>query len=332
MLTGIISVNLSLSSACGADCIFCPSNRGIRIPQKNMSFGVAQKVIDEMATESYKKKYRTVRMHIGENGDCFINKSAIGIIRYIKDKLPDLSVRVFTDAQFFTPDKIEIVMRESLLDFVGINIDGGTTQSFFNVKRLSSRYVSEFIPTFIRLREQYGAQTILSVEALTMRHYIDSVRAHLGRNPQRIKDTQLLDAVDDFDRIRATILPLLRAGDYFGRSWPIFWAERDLVDLNSLQYDKYECPLIERVCTEAFIAPDGTWYACCRDSNNELVLGNVTTTSLDEIAQGGARKELIRRLLERQFGKIGGPCATVNCCQIGILEPLQSKHAVREDE
>ena len=29
---------------------------------------------------------------------------------------------------------------------------------------------------------------------------------------------------------------------------------------------------MSRVTREAFIAPDGTWYACCFDSNNQLVL------------------------------------------------------------
>ena len=155
-----------------------------------------------------------------------------------------------------------------------------------------------------------------------MRHYVDAVRVHLGRNPSRIDDQRLLTLEDDFDSIKVRISPFLREGDQFGRSSPMFWAERNSVDVNDLDYDKYLCPLIERVCTEAFIAPDGTWYACCFDSNNQLVLGNVYETSLSEVERGEVRRNLIRRLSEKKFGEIGGPCATVNCCQFGISEPL----------
>ena len=322
MRRALTSVNLSLSSACGADCVFCPSDRGTRIHTKNMQFVVAQKIIDEMSSDSYRDTYETTRMQIGENGDCFINKSAIDILRYIKLRRPDISVNVFTDVQFFTPEKLEIVMRESLLDFVGLNIDGNTATSFFAVKRLSWKHVEQFIPKFVELREKYSATTRLAVQSLTMRHYVDAVRVHLGRNPSRIDDQRLLTLEDDFDSIKVRISPFLREGDQFGRSSPMFWAERNSVDVNDLDYDKYLCPLIERVCTEAFIAPDGTWYACCFDSNNQLVLGNVYETSLSEVERGEVRRNLIRRLSEKKFGEIGGPCATVNCCQFGISEPL----------
>jgi Iron-sulfur cluster-binding domain len=92
-------------------------------------------------------------------------------------------------------------------------------------------------------------------------------------------------------------------------------------DTALLDYNHYSCPLFHRVYDEAFIAPDRTWYACCFDSNNELVLGNVAYTSLHHVAQREHRKALIANLRSKQFKKIGGPCATVNCCQ-GISDPL----------
>jgi len=58
-------------------------------------------------------------------------------------------------------------------------------------------------------------------------------------------------------------------------------------------------------------------------SSSQLVLGNVDETSVESVAQGDARKRLVKLLTEGRFDAIGGPCATVNCCQFGISEPVQ---------
>ena len=327
MLEVLASVNLSLSSACGADCVFCPDDRGSRLAKKHMSMEVAGKIIDEITSPFFVDKYKTSAIHIGENGDCFLNKATIDILRRIKFKKPDMAVFVWTDMQFFTPDKMEIIVRERLLDFVGLNIDGASEQSFTAVKRLSSKYTREYLPIFIELREKYGANIPLAVQSLTMRHYVDSVRTHLGRNPIRVKDPALLEIEDDFEEIKAYVTPMLKPQDRFSRSSTMFWAERPQVAPASLDYASYSCPLISRVTREAFIAPDGTWYACCFDSNNQLSLGNVYDTSVDAVAQGDPRMRLVKLLTAKRFGDIGGPCATVNCCQIGIPEPKRHVQA-----
>jgi hypothetical protein len=283
---------------------------------------MARKIIDEIASPLYRDLYHTTQMQVGENGDCFINNATIDILRYIKAMRPDILVHVHTDVQFFTREKIEIVMRERLLDSVVCNVDGASPSSFSAVKRLSRQHVERFIPEFVELRDKYKATTRLGVLSLTMRHYVDAVRAHLGHDPIRISDKALLDLEDDFDLVREKVSPLLRDGDLLQRTIPMFWAERGSVDVGELDYEDYSCSQINRVCNEAFIAPDGTWYACCLDSNNELSFGNVYETSLREVEQSEGRQTFIRKLLNKEFSEIAGPCATVNCCQFGIREPL----------
>ena len=327
MLSILRSINLSLSSACGADCVFCPSDRGARISTKNMPFDMARKIIDEVSEPAFVEKYGTKSFHIGENGDCFINKDAIEILRYIKQKSPHASVYVWTDLQFFTPDKMEIVVRERLLTSIGMNVDGASEHSFAAVKRLSSQHVRGLLPIFIELRERYGADIPLIVISLTMRHYVDAVRTQFGRDPVRIKDHALLDLPDDFADVEAMVRPMLKPNDKFSRSPVMFWAERPGVAPATLDYAAHACPLMHRVCEEAFIAPDGTWYACCFDSNNQLGLGNVYETSVEAVAQGKPRRRLVQLLKDRRFGDIGGPCATVSCCQHGIAAPLPAEAA-----
>ena len=207
------SVNLSLSSSCGADCVFCPDDRGRRIAAKNMPLDAAAKIIDEAATPSFRGKYQTASFHIGENGDCFINRDAIDVLRHIKRKAPDMAVFVWTDLQTFTPEKMEIVVSERLLSTVGLNIDGATNDTFAAVKRLDMEYVREYLPFFIALQEKHQVKMPLFIISLTMRHYVDAVRSHLGRNPFRIRDEALLDTKDDFEEVAAFVQPMLKEYD-----------------------------------------------------------------------------------------------------------------------
>jgi len=61
-------------------------------------------------------------------------------------------------------------------------------------------------------------------------------------------------------------------------------------------------------------APNGIWYACCLDSNYQLVLGDTKDSTINEIYFSKERQRLIDLLENREYRKIGGPCLTVNCC------------------
>ena len=139
----------------------------------------------------------------------------------------------------------------------------------------------------------------------------------------RVKDPALLDLEDDFEAIKAHVTPTGRIRVTSNGRVSMFWAERPQVAPATLDYKSYSCPLISRVTHKAFFFADGTWYACCFDSNNQLVLWVYTTSS---IFPGDARKRLVKLLTERRFDAIGGPCATVNSAAGSRLtEPLRRR-------
>jgi len=93
------------------------------------------------------------------------------------------------------------------------------------------------------------------------------------------------------------------------------WAEREQVDVAKIKHTDYTCPNLQCLKEEAYISSDGDWYACCNDSKNELVFGNIKDETLDSIYSGRARREFLEMLGRKEFMRIGGPCRTVNCCQ-----------------
>lgn len=286
-----------------------------------MPYSTAEKIIAEVTSSEFSAKHPVSQMHVGENGDCFINKDAINIMRLIRHSAPSMGVGCITNFQNFTDEKIEIVVKEGLVNLIACNIDGASNDTFKAAKRIDNTNVLRGLKTLVRLRNQYNSQIRIFVGVLTFHHYVKAVQQEFGRPPVKLSDSSLLALGDDYQEIFQSIAPLLSSVDGIGRSAPAFWAERNLVNVAEIDYSKYPCPIMGRIASEAWFAPDGTWYGCCWDSNNQIKLGNVLTSSVSQIAESAERTNFIRMLSERRFKDIGAPCNTVNCCHSGITTP-----------
>jgi hypothetical protein len=286
-----------------------------------MPYAAAEKIVTEIANPAFIERYQVSQMHVGENGDCFINKDAVDIMRLIRRSAPSFAIGCITNFQNFTDDKIEAVVKEGLVNMIACNVDGSNLESFRAVKRIDNSSVYRGLNTLVRLRREYNRPIRIFVGVLTFNHYVKAVMQEFGRLPAKLSNLSLLTLQDDYQEIFSSVAPLLSSGDGISRSAPTFWAERNLVDTSTIDYTKYGCPILGRIASEAWIAPDGTWYGCCWDSSNRLNMGNVLTTSVAEVAESDCRAKFIQQLKERRFSEIGSPCDTVNCCQSGLPSP-----------
>ncbi|MBN1385105.1 MAG: radical SAM protein [Elusimicrobia bacterium] len=313
----LTSINLSLSSTCSANCIYCPGDRGKNAKQKHMSLELAKKIVDEICSQYFKEKHKIERFEIGENGDAFLNKDVIKILRYVKSKLPEVKIEVYTNFLHLTKEKTVIILSENLIDRFHCNIDGSNSENYFYVKRADYKTFEENLIDFLEIRKQLNNKTPLFIHVLTLRSYINTVRYHLGTWPIKLKDKKLRHIKDDFAVIKRNWEKLIDSDkDRITRVLDIFlWAERDNVDYKKIDFRRYSCSQLGRIRHEAFISAGGTWYACCYDSKNELVLGNVNESGIDEIYESRQRKEMIQLLENKEFQAVGGPCKTVNCCE-----------------
>lgn len=311
-IPALTALNLSLASACGADCIFCPTNRGERIRAKTMPLELAKHAIDQAAivTDTVKIK----EFSFGENGDAWINKQILDVFRYAKEKMPDAYRLCATNMQNLTPERIEEIIRDDLLHSIDFNIDGLNDVTFNAAKGLSIKYVNERFNKLLETRAKYNSNLRIVISILPARRYAEEVIRRLGKPPIKMKDPAILSMPDESAAIIEAIRPALRSTDQIYNASPFLWAEREQVDPSTLDYSQYRCPSMNWVMTKSYIAPNGDWYACCFDADNELTLGNITTQSLHDIATGETRRVFLERLMQQKFGEIGGPCATVNCC------------------
>jgi len=310
------SLGLSLSSICGADCIFCPSNRGQMIKKKIMPFEYVEEIINEIASKEFKKYHDIISISVGENGDAFLNKDFIKILRFIKLKVPQSKIVLFTNFQNFTEDKTKIILEEKLIDSFHCNIDGSNEKNYFNIKKLNLKNTTNNLMNFLEIRKRTNCNVPLIINVLTLNNYIKTINYNFKFYPIKLKDFNLIKTPDDYLIIRKQFEKILDfKKDKIHRLRACGWAEREQIDISNINYKKYSCPELNKMKSQILIAPNGTWYACCADFNNELVFGNVIKQSINEIFFGRKRQRLMKLLKNKQFSEIGGPCKTVNCCE-----------------
>ncbi len=321
-IKGLTSINLSTTTRCSVDCIFCPQKRGANNTVDFISLQSVSLILDQLKSREFKKFHNIVVVSVGENGDFFLHKDCIAILKMIRSSLPGVKIQCFSNFRMFTKDKIDAVLRYNLLDYVGCNIDGANAKNYSLVKKGDYQATTDNFLYFVNQRKRLWRDIPILLSALTFHDYVKGIYFNLGILPSKVsinlKDIEKL--VDDFSQTMAQYRHLLdHPKDKIMRSCAVGWAERKYVDSRLINYKDHTCPQLERIEKEAFIAPDGSWYACCWDGENELKLGNVLTASINEIFFSKARENFIELLKNKRFGEIGGPCSTVNCCQ--KLEP-----------
>lgn len=308
------AVNLSLSSLCGAKCIFCPTDLGKGISTKIMGVDTVSEIVKQISELNQSKKHNITHVFIGEQGDAFLNPKIIEILEIIK-KLPNIKVGIFTNFQNVNKDKAEYILKNKLIDIWYTNIDG-YKQSYYKVKRINFDNIINNVKNFVKYRDIYHPEASLTVFILSYKSYIMSIKEHFGVFPQKIKAKNKI-IFDDFYKtekylIKKIINPKI---DVVKRSGIFSWAEREQIDVKNVDYKKYNCPQLNRIRKEAFIAPDGTWYACCYDSKNNLNLGNIRSDSIENIFKSEKRMCLLNNLENKNFAEIGGPCITIPACE-----------------
>lgn len=313
--TRLTSVNLALSNQCHANCIYCPKTRGKR-KNIHMSFDIAKKIADEVASKKFRDLHDIRKFQMGENGDALLNQDFIHIIRYFKKTNPDIPISLFTNFHNLTKDKSEIMIKERLIDKIHVNIDGHDSYSYFRVKKIPYKIVEQNLIDFIAIRNENNSYINLTIISLTFADYIKKIYKRFGKLPVKIKDDIKIDTlIDDFELIKNIWVKRLNPKiDIFNRSSVVAWAERETVKY--LIFDKSNiCPNLYILKHQCFIAPDGDIYACCLDDMQNLVFGNIIHDSINDIYFGEKRSEFLRLLKNRQYSKIGNPCVLVESCK-----------------
>jgi len=143
---------------------------------------------------------------------------------------------------------------------------------------------------------------------MTLARYVRAIKAATGHNPLALGGgTEDLGLVDDYAQIFNQWRNYLLPGDELLPTYPQGWAERELYRGKG---SWNECPLVDRIEHEAFIAPDGDWHICCLDDQQRMIMGNVLRDGWDSCIK--ARDEAFVKLREKKFEEVG--CEEPSAC------------------
>ena len=306
-------INLALSNRCNAKCIWCPKTRGTK-HNFDMSFDTVKKIVDEAASPDF--PYQIKMIHLSENGEALYNKDFLDIVRYIKLKLPNTALNLLSNFGLMKPSIARKLLEEKLLSSIQMNVDGHDAKSYKAVKGISYAGVIKNLKKFLELRQKYDPNFDFSINVMPAFEYAVSVNAFLNHKPDQMKKRIPFSS---FEATVKTLREFIPDNVYINHSKSGLWAERGLVTSGrariNVDQSTLDCPLLSRVESEIFVAPNGDWYPCCYDDNNDIVLGNVNESTLMEIHDSDTRKQFINKLRARRFEEIGYPCNTVACCQ-----------------
>ena len=330
----LTSLNFALSNRCNAKCIWCPTTRGIK-SNFDMDTELVYKIVDEVSSKEFPYKLKTI--HISENGEALYHKDFVDIVRYIKRKLPDARLDMLSNFGLMSKKVAKVLTEEKIFDTIQVNIDGHDEHSYRAVKGIPFKSVMKNLKYFLEYRRDYNPELDFKINVMPAFEYTATVYYALGENPEQVKPGQAVP-FSTYDMVCQSLLDHLGSELYdslttIKHSKPGLWAERD--KFKKLGFDpeqNLKCPMVDVLEQSIYVAPNGDYYACCLDDNNDLVLGNLKDNTVLELWHSQDRIQFVDDLKAQSFEKIGYPCNTVCACQTIMipddkLKELESLHS-----
>ncbi|MBN3033549.1 MAG: radical SAM protein [Candidatus Saganbacteria bacterium] len=298
-----LELQLAVASVCNFRCTYCPCSRLDLLKKYNikkgvMSFELYKKIIDDL--DEFPGKIKVLRLL--KEGEPLLNKKFVDMVRYAKEKQPEVKVDTTTNASLLTPELSDAII-DAGLDKLFISLQGINAEAF---KRLAGVNVDfdKLLKNVIYFCEHRKKCKV----------YIKV--PDIGVNEIEKNDFfKIFDSYAD-ELFVERIVPV----------WPNF-------DISAIKKDdglglygkpvepKYikVCPIIFYTCN---INYDGETDLCPADWLHKTSLGNVKKESLYKIWNGQKYNELrIMHLRgKRALHPLCGKCTTVQYCNVDNID------------
>jgi spiro-SPASM protein len=269
-----LEIALELAAVCNLDCIMCPVPTTSR-PKTLMEPAVAQSVIDQLSVE-----HGFVLLPQGF-GETMLHAKWAEIVGHAVAK-GIRPIVMLTNGTLLTERNIDKLL-ELEIDFLVISIDGVTPETYASVRVGGN--LEKVERNVRRLIEMRGAR----------------------KSPRiALRIIRMNETKDQIDAFFERWQPLLREGDQINVNEYNDWSGR--VEDHSVEglhpavgERRTPCRMLWRNLS---IHADGKVSACCHDSEDELIVGDVRNESVREIWNGDKLAELRRIHNEGRFEQL----------------------------
>lgn len=284
-------ITIEVTNICNARCTICPAANMTR-ERKVMGFQLFKKVIDELAEINYSGL--VIPELVGES---LLAPNFVDYLRYIRERLPDAEVELFSNASKL--DKVaEPILNEDLLDTLIVSFDGGTKETYEAVRRgLSFDKVSSNVHNFLSRRSELGKKKP-HVEI----HMVVTKENHHTKG-------RLRELFEDADVV--VFVGYVNWGGQHGTSsHPKGKMASFLRKLNFCGFLNYV------MC----IMANGDVALCCMDFDGREIIGDVRSHSIMDVWNGEKRNQKIDDLKHRRFERLPlcAGCSIISVQGLGV--------------
>ena len=292
-----ITISLSVSSVCNAQCIWCPI--GLRLNTANKSKFLSPAIVDKIVSDC---KGREIEFFLADMGEPLMNPDFKEIVTKCRSINP-IGMYLSTNFSLMNEDMSKFIL-DNNFNVVGLNIDGVTEEGYYAVKHLPLKVVINNLINFINMRQdkmraipQWKPPSVCISITTQARYYFE-----IGE-PERITipdETRMT-----YEYLRNIIQPGL---DLINPAFVITWAERKRWNRPRDKKNTI-CTNIYAVGIKCCIDTDGNMIVCCQDYDSDLKFGNVIDNTIDEIWHTEKRLQFISKIINNDYAGIGLPCS-----------------------
>ena len=256
-----MSLFVEPTNLCNFRCTFCPTGEPSLLRKTKLRQHIPVSIYESAIQGAGKFSGRIKKLHLNKDGEPFLNPGIIDLIRIAHRSRNFDSIETISNGSLLSDYKVDEIV-SSGLNVLKISIYGTTSQEYAaNVRRNVD--IDRIIKS---IRSLY-----LASRGSALKIYVKMMRSENERSNERF--------INCFQEISDRVFIEEKV-----EQWPSFSSlvVKPLVNV-------YRRPLgaAKSVCTLPFysmvVNATGTVSACCVDWKNELILGDLSRQTLDEI-------------------------------------------------
>jgi MoaA/NifB/PqqE/SkfB family radical SAM enzyme len=266
-------INLETSSLCNLSCVHCPPQQKGRSDQTrrlgHMSVDLFEKLMDEI------DRHGPRRITLHKDGEPLLHPHIQDFMKRVKAQQPH-EVYVTTNAHGLTPE-IGSTLLETGIDIVNFSLGAATEAFYLKVRGKGFRRAMDHVEAFL-------SQCMTLPESRRPRVIAQMIR--LPEYPECEEEILAFERHWKARDVEVQIWDKLSWGTY---------------ELQPSSKGRYPCFSLWEGMT---VNSDGLVSACCMDWRQDLLVGNASRKTLEEIWKGSALADLRRRHVNGHYDEL----------------------------
>ena len=278
-------VQIQTRTGCNGACVFCPyPDAHEKVPKGDMTDTLFRKIVDEIAEHNVTQRISPYLMN-----EPFFDKTILEKVRYIKAHVPKARIVLTTNGSLLTEAVTDDLVKDNPLRALYISMQGIEKEAYEASMRgtLVFEKTKENVERLIDKRNRYAPELKIVVTMIkTNRINAEAAVAHWKSRGVDSKYTMLENRGGNTETFDA-----LNAGNK-----RVF---RDCV----------------RLLKNAYILFNGDMVLCCTDYYKQMVLGNVTDSSIASVWNSERARSIRRDFLRGDLSNnpLCGNCYISSC-------------------